>query len=542
MIPAQPNKRITDQVTEWKSAPAVLSVEPNTRVYVDPVPDEFNEGVQPFAVNDPLVSQQYSLERMSVPTAWNSTRGDGVTVAIVDTGADFTHPDLAGKFVSRGRDFVNNDQDATDDHGHGTHVSGIASAVTNNGQGIAGVAPNARLLPVKVLSSTGSGDNAAVASGITWAADQGAKVINLSLGGGYPSATVQAAVDYAWGKGAVVVCAAGNTGASIPQYPAAFPNCVSVSATDSADRLASFSTYGDTVDVAAPGVQVLSTVRGGRYEAWSGTSMATPNVAGVVALIWAAHPTWTAPQVRAALENGADAVGPAAQVGKGRVNAARAVGSAAGPTLTPAPTSVFPTATPVPDRDAQIVARINQQRAAQGLGALTADPALVAVARDHNQFMDEHNCFNHECPGEETVWQRLARAGYGGYAGSEVIARGYDTVEGLVNGWLGSPAHRAIILGDYTHIGCAWDEFGTGYMGRWMTCDLGRRSGAAPPTATPALWGRAQPPGWFVVIEVPYDTSTQAQIDELYRNLCRDRKVDGVQCVWRQYRSLEVGP
>lgn len=541
-VPAQAGKRIAEQLAEWKTAPAVLSVEPNYRVYVDPVPDDFSEGIQPFAVNDPLVSQQYSLDRMSVNAAWNTSRGDGVVIAVVDTGADFTHPDLAGKFVGRGRDFVNNDNDATDDHGHGTHVSGIAAALTNNGQGIAGVGYNAKVLPVKVLASNGSGDNAAVASGIAWAADQGARVINMSLGGGYPSTAVQAAVDYAWGKGAVVVCAAGNTGASIPQYPAAFPNCVSVSATDSADRLASFSTFGDTVDVAAPGVQILSTVRGGRYEAWNGTSMATPNVAGVVALIWAAHPTWTNAQVRAALENGADNIGQAIYFGRGRVNAARAVGSQPGPTLTPAPTPNFPTPTPVPSRDTEIVQAINRQRATVGKPALTIDPALVTVARQHNQWMDDHNCFAHDCPGEPTVWQRLASAGYGGYAGSEVIARGYDTPENLVvNGWMNSDGHRAIILGDYNMVGCAWDEFDAGYMGRFQTCDLGRRSGVAPPTVTPAPPSSGLPPGWRMYVWLPRSASamiydyddravTKALVDAVYAHVCQDLQPQGSRC------------
>ena len=540
-VPAATGKRLADQLDEWAKQPGVVWAEPNYIVRVEPRPEAFNEGIQPYAVNDPLASQQYSLNQMSVPTAWATSRGDGVLIAVIDTGVDFSHPDLAGKIAGRGHDFINNDDDATDDHGHGTHVSGIAAGATNNNQGIAGVGFNARVLPVKVLGSNGSGDNVAVANGIRWATDQGVRVINMSLGSTAPTAAVQSAVDYAWSRGVVVVCAAGNAGSAAPQYPAAYPNCISVSATDAADRLASFSSFGDTVDVAAPGVQILSTVRGGRYESWSGTSMATPNVAGVVALLWAAHPAWSNAQIRAALENNADNIGQATYFGHGRVNAARALGSAPGPTLTPAPTPNFPTPTPAPNLDGQIVQAINRQRATYGKPALVIDPALTTIARQHNQFMDEANCFAHDCPGEPTVWQRLASAGYGGYAGSEVIARGYDTPDNLVvNGWMMSTAHRDIILGPYNRVGCAWDEFDGGYMGRFQTCDLGNRQGEAVPTPTRTpVPNHAQPGGWYMLIEIPYDTSTQQQIDELYWGLCNARKLDGVACAWHRYRTLD---
>ena len=528
--------RDSQLVTQLNKRPEVAWAEVNRTWAVTPVVEAFDGGLAALGVSDPLAGQQYSLDRMQVAAAWDASRGDGVTVAVLDTGADFSHPDLAGKFVSRGKDFVNGDDDATDDHGHGTHVAGILGAATNNGVGMAGVGYNVRVLPGKVLGANGSGATDGIARGIVWAADQGARVINMSLGGSGVSPTLEQAVNYAWGKGAVVVCAAGNDGTSVPQYPAAYTNCVSVAATDQADRRASFSNYSSTVDVAAPGVQVLGTVRGGRYEAWSGTSMATPNVAGVAALIAAAHPTWTNGQIRAALEQTADEVG-----GWKRVNAARAVGAPAGPTLTPAPTVNWPTATPAPDRDGQIVVAINQRRAAQGLGGLVVDPALTRIAREHNQFMDEHNCFAHECPGEETLGQRLARAGYGNFAGSETIARGYDSVNGLVDGWMNSNGHRAILLGDYTMVGCAWDELDSGYMGRWMTCDFGRRAGAQPtPTPVP---DNGLPRGWRMLVYLPrsgaltiydYDdpTVTKTLTDAVYRHVCQDLASQGARCQW----------
>ena len=535
----QPDVYVVSNVTvdQLKIDPRVIKTEPNPIIHVAPQPDEFTEGIQPFGVNDPLVGQQYALARMSVPDAWTRSHGDGIIIAVVDTGADFTHPDLTGKFVSRGRDFVNNDNDAADDQGHGTHVSGIAAGATNNGVGIAGVGYNAKVLPVKVLNANGSGDMGTIASGIAWAVDNGAKIINLSLGGPMGAPVLETAINNAWARGAIVVCAAGNTGSTSPQYPAVYANCLSVAATDTADRLASFSTYGPGIDVAAPGVQILSTVRGGRYESWNGTSMAAPNVAGALALIWAAHPTWTNAQVRSALENNADNIGSATYFGKGRVNVARAVGAGSGPTLTPAPTPSLPSPTPATGLDGQIEDAINAQRKANGLLPVANDSALTRIARQHNQWMDEHNCFAHDCPGEPTVWQRLAGAGYPYGYGSEVIARGYDTVSSLVNGWMTSDGHRAILLGTaWNRIGCAWDEFASGYMGRFMTCDFGR-SGSSP-TVTPPP-NRAWPPGYFMLIEIPYDTSTQAQIDALYRDLCAGRRNDGVRCAWHQYRSLD---
>ena len=264
-VPAATGKRET-----WAARPDVVRAEPNPLVTLnDPKPAVYDDALILASVNDLFAAQQYSLTKMNVPAAWDASRGDGITIAVVDTGADFAHPDLAAKFVSRGRDFVTGHPDAADDHGHGTHVSGIAAAVTNNGLGVAGVGYNARLLPVKALAANGSGDHASIASAIAWAADNGARIINLSLGSPTPSTTLQTAIDAAWAKGALIVCAAGNDASDQPSYPAAYEHCLSVVATDDIDRLAPFSNYGATVDVAAPGQRILSTVRGGTYEAWS---------------------------------------------------------------------------------------------------------------------------------------------------------------------------------------------------------------------------------------------------------------------------------
>jgi uncharacterized protein YkwD len=501
--------------------------------------------------NDPQTAQQYSLTKMSLPQAWNTARGDGVVIAILDTGADLSHPDLAGKFVSRGRDFVNNDDDASDDHGHGTHVSGIAAAVTNNGVGIAGVGYNARLLPVKVLSASGQGDTARIAQAIDWASQQaGVKVINMSLGCACPSpAYLTEAIANARSRGVVVIAAAGNDGTSSPASPASAPGVIGVGATDSADRRTSFSNYGVNARLAAPGLNIYSTLRGGSYGNMSGTSMASPNVAGVAALVWSACPACSVAEVEARLMNGDD-IG-AQQIGK-RVNAGRAVSGAGGPlpTLTPAPTSSYPTATPNPDlgADGELVRLINVERAARGLSALQTAASLTQIAHGHNAAMDAcadrqgwTGCFSHQVPGEPSPWQRLASAGFPN--GSEVIAQGYDSPAAAVHGWLGSIDHYRIIMGaGYTHIGCGFDFFGGDYRARLFTCNVGTGSTVLP-TATPAPPSNGLPRGWRMLVYLPYSGAltvydyddpavTKTLTDAVYRHVCQDLQAQGARCSW----------
>ena len=279
---------------------------------------------------DPLFSQQWGLTKIDAPQAWAVTRGkDTVVVAVVDTGVDYTHPDLVGRVdTANDYDFVNGDSDAMDDNGHGTHVSGIIAATADNGIGGAGVAPECKVLPVKVLDSKGSGDTIGVAAGIRYAADAGAKIINLSLAG--PSdATMGDAVAYAQDKGCVVVAAAGNEGSSAgASYPARYVKVIGVGATDSSNAHATFSNYGPGVDIAAPGVNILSTVPGGGYESWSGTSMASPFVSAVAALVWSEYSSWDSTQVIGRVLATAQDIGPAgndSHFGSGLVRADSAV-------------------------------------------------------------------------------------------------------------------------------------------------------------------------------------------------------------------------
>ena len=292
----------------------------------------------------------YAPQLIGAPAAWDITTGSpAVIVAIVDTGASLTHPEFAGRILP-GWDFVNNDSDPSDDQGHGTHVTGIIGAAMNNGQGTVGIAPNVSLLPVKVLSAAKSGTWANVSLGIRYAADHGAKVINLSLGGTTPSTALQDAIRYAGGKGALVVAAAGNSSSSAPFYPAYYEEAVAVSATDEYDEYWSISNYGDWVDVSAPGSSIWNTywttADPNTYSFMSGTSMAAPHVAGLAALIWSANASLTPAQVRAilqetAIDKGAPGFDP--YYGWGRINAAAAVQAASGTGSTP---TTPPTATP----------------------------------------------------------------------------------------------------------------------------------------------------------------------------------------------------
>jgi thermitase len=271
-----PPDQVDASIEDYRRSPAVEFAEPN---YEAQALDLFP--------NDPLFANQWGLTKIEAPQAWPLvTGGNPATIAIIDTGVDAGHPDLAGKVLA-GYNFVKDNGQAGDDNGHGTRVAGIAAAVSDNGQGVASVAWQSKILPVKVLDRNGVGTYADVASGITWAADQGARVLNLSLGGGSYSDTLKAAVDYAWAKDTVIVAAAGNNGSYI-LYPAAFANVVAVGATDELDNKAGFSSIGPELDVVAPGVNILSTARksDGTYASGSGTSFASPFVAGAAALLW----------------------------------------------------------------------------------------------------------------------------------------------------------------------------------------------------------------------------------------------------------------
>ena len=326
-------RSVDEVVAELRADPAVAYAEPN---YVVRLVEDGSVAAVP--VNDPKTAGQYSLDRMMVRDAWSLSKGGTGVVAVLDTGVQANHPDLAGR-VLPGYDFVNNDTNAADDNGHGTWVAGIIASKPNDGYGIAGVSWSDKILPVKVMTREGMGDTADLTAGIIWAANHGATVINMSVGG-FPAAQyVQDAVNYAWGKGAVLVGAAGNNNREETFYPASFTNVVSVSATQINDEFSHWSSYGPQVDVSAPGSSVQTTnctvCTYAAHNTWgehtyiSGTSFATPNVAGVIALIRARYPSYTPAQVVSRLIATVDDLGYAGydkRYGNGRVNAFRALG------------------------------------------------------------------------------------------------------------------------------------------------------------------------------------------------------------------------
>ncbi len=324
-VPVEEGKEL-ETVQRLRQSPGVEFAEPDyiVRAFVEP--------------NDPLFSfYQWNLKIIRADAAWDIDVGkDNVTVAVIDTGVDLSHPDLATKLVP-GINMMYPGLPPQDDNGHGSHVAGIAAAASNNGTGVAGISWGAKILPVKVLDAFGMGSVADLAQGIIWAADHGARVMNISSGTPELSQTLEDAVNYAHDtKGILIVSSVGNDGGfggfNPTYYPASFPNVVGVAATDSNDRRATFSERGPFVDVAAPGVSIVSCVLtglgtpalGGDYEYLSGTSMSSPHVAGLAALIWSANTSLSNEQVARLIESTAVDLGLPGQdtfYGYGRIDA-----------------------------------------------------------------------------------------------------------------------------------------------------------------------------------------------------------------------------
>lgn len=308
--------------------PEIVAVETNARFAPVALPD------------DPLLGQAWHLPKLGAPAAWDVARGDGVVIAILDSGVDGLHPDLAGQLVA-GWNFAGGDANTADVFGHGTQVAGAAAAATSNGLGVASVGWNARLMPIRVTGTDGVASAWAIAEGLSHAAEHGARVMNLSFAGVGGSSTVVAAADYAVRSGGVVVAAAGNCGGAdaTPDSPA----LLTVGATDSADALASFSNRGSYVDLVSPGVAIATTTRGGGYGTPSGTSFSAPVAAGVVALMLSANPGLRAADVESLLAATALDLGSAGWdpgFGSGRIDARAAVEAAA--TAPGSPTDAAP--------------------------------------------------------------------------------------------------------------------------------------------------------------------------------------------------------
>lgn len=266
-------------------------------VYVEPhylyLTNEIAGNGEPQAIvpNDTLYPEyQWNLSQIQTELGWNWNRGSqDVIVAVIDTGVQSDHPDLQGRLVE-GKNFIDPSKPPEDDVGHGTHVAGIIAAQVNNNEGVAGLTWYTKIMPIKVLDSSGAGSAYAVSEGIIWAADHGADVINMSLGNYASAQFLRDAIQYAYNKGVVIVAASGNDNTERPGYPAAYPEVLAVSATDPGSGKAEYSNYGDYIDVVAPGTSIASTYPGSRYAALSGTSMASPHVAALASLVRAANP------------------------------------------------------------------------------------------------------------------------------------------------------------------------------------------------------------------------------------------------------------
>jgi thermitase len=362
----QNNLSVEETLYALRANPDVEYAEPNYITYIAESPHDTYFYLQYALYNPgsgPPGSPQEERADIKATSAWEETKGDeDVVIAILDTGVDLAHPDLVdsenpdlNKIYSSGYDFVNIDSDATDDHSHGTHVAGIAAALTDNDEGIAGVAWNCKILPVKILDNMGNGSYSDMVDGIIWAADNGADVINLSLGGDFSSTSLENALQYAYDMDVVIVAAAGNEGGAV-LYPAAYDDyCLAVAATNDSDERVTFensspdpleqweSNFGSEIDVAAPGYEIISLVPTwfpATQPDWdpsifyafnAGTSMASPHVAGLAALIKSVKPHLTASQIMNVIRYTADDVNSVSNpgrddyIGYGRINMDKAL-------------------------------------------------------------------------------------------------------------------------------------------------------------------------------------------------------------------------
>jgi subtilisin family serine protease len=295
-----------------------------------------------LVANDPYLGSQWHTAKVNAASAWDISQGAGVVIAILDSGVDAAHPDLSSRIVP-GWNVWDNNSNTSDVHGHGTAVAGTAAATMNNAMGVAGIAGQAKIMPVRIADSSGYATFSSIAQGITYAADHGARVASISFKNLPTSSTVQSAAQYMKGKGGLVVVSAGNDAINENFTPTT--TMIPVSATDSSDKLTSFSSYGAYVAMSAPGIDIWTTNRGGGYGAWWGTSFATPNTAGTIALIMGANPSLTSSQVESVLYSSATDLGaPGRDIyfGYGRINTAAAVQAAKGSSAPP-PDSTAPT-------------------------------------------------------------------------------------------------------------------------------------------------------------------------------------------------------
>ncbi|OGC25639.1 hypothetical protein A2291_04410 [candidate division WOR-1 bacterium RIFOXYB2_FULL_42_35] len=315
------DKNVETVAAEYQNNPDVVSASPD-------------EIAQAYATipNDTYYSSQYGLTNISAPSGWDQTTGSSsVVIAVLDSGIDSNHEDLAAKIDSHGWDFVNNDDDPEDDFGHGTKVSGVLGAVTNNGKGVAGVDWQAKILPLKVLDSSGTGTNTNIKAAIAYASSRNVDVMNMSFGFNSSPSGLQSTCSDAYNNGAVLVAAAGNDNVTSLRYPAGYDTVLAIASVDSSDIKSSFSNYGSWISVCAPGSSIMTTTMDGSYYLGNnGTSFAAPFVAGLAALMKAQYPAMTVADITNAVTTSADnidAQNPTylGDLGSGRINVSKAL-------------------------------------------------------------------------------------------------------------------------------------------------------------------------------------------------------------------------
>lgn len=448
----------------------------------------------PSVPNDRLFEYQWGMQDsgygLRLPTARSYTLGSGITVAVVDTGVRNDLSDFAGTSFLPAWDATTQQPGGVDRNGHGTHACGTIAQATNNGIGCAGVAPGVRLLPVKALGDNGQGSNFSVAVGIRYAVDQGAQVINLSVGGS-PSEVVRDACRYAAARGVVVVCASGNSGKKGLAYPARYPETIAVGAVGTDGFRAPFSQYGPELSLVAPGARILQqTIRQGGgssgYYYFSGTSMAAPAVAGAAALLKSLDPSLSPTEVRDLLCRSAQDRGLPGrddQHGAGLLDAGAACrlavagraspGGAPPPSNPPPPPSNPPPAAadpgPVNALAAEVLRLFNVERAKENLAPLSLEARLITAATRHAEDMAARGVMSHTGGDGSNPGERLSRVGYPWRTYGECVARGQPTPEAVVAAWMASPGHRAIIMGGQ------FAETGVARSGAFWCATFGRR-------------------------------------------------------------------
>ncbi len=455
--------------------------------------------------NDPLYSSQWHLQRVAAPDAWSVTTGNsGIIIAILDTGVDGAHPDLAANMVP-GWNIYGNSSDTSDVYGHGTMVAGTAAAYGNNGTGVASLAWYCLIMPVRISDAKGYATYSDIASGLTWAANHGARVANIS----YmvtTSSTVTSAAKYFYDHGGVVSSSAGNYGTF--DSSADNPYILTVSGTDQNDVLYSWSNTGNNVDLAAPGCVGDTTVKGGGYSSACGTSFSAPIVAGVAALVLSQNPALTPAQVTNILKQSADDRGPAGwdpAYGYGRVNAAKAVGAGSGGPDTEAPAVAITS----PANGAVVSGQVSVQvTATDNVGvasvSLYVDGALYATdsAFPYSFAWDSTKAVN----GAHTLLAKASDAAGNSSSSSVTVTvsnAAADTAAPTIT--ITSPANGATVSGNVSVTCAASDSVGVVSVGLYIDGILTGTSTSAPFTMK---WNsRKATPGQHVLQEKAYDAA-----------------------------------